>query len=165
MDRCFNFLLGELEGVHLFTSRWSSILAARGTLKLETFWPKQLAACGYQYFYSCHVLFSVHVINYCSHACLPCLWYKHYRRGKQRFLLLLLYFYPAPILQTLRFSTCKVWRKHSQDGSSWNFQTAAKGSRIANHAWSHEHVNNLTNASNFDKCNYRLESVWNLGTP
>ena len=60
---------------------------------------------------------------------------------------------------------CKVWRKHSQNGSQWNLKylrnlkTAAKGLKIANHAWPREHVSNLTNASVFDKGNYLLESV------
>lgn len=45
-----------------------------------------------------------------------------------------------------------------------NLKTAAEDSRIANHAWPHDYVSNLTNASIFDKGNYRLESVWNLGT-
>ena len=40
-----------------------------------------------------------------------------------------------------------------------NLKTAAKGSRIANHVWPHEHVSNLTNGSIFDKGNYRLEGV------
>ena len=40
-----------------------------------------------------------------------------------------------------------------------NLKTAAKGSRIANHEWPHEHVSNLTNGSIFDKGNYRLEGV------
>ena len=46
-----------------------------------------------------------------------------------------------------------------------NFKTAAKGSRIVNHAWPYDHVGNLTNASIFYMGNYRLKSVWNLGTP
>ena len=50
-----------------------------------------------------------------------------------------------------------------------NVKTVAKRSRIANHAWSHEHSINFNNASLVDKGNYRirktLESRHTMVTP
>ena len=47
-----------------------------------------------------------------------------------------------------------------------NVKAAAKGSRIANHAWSHDYVIDFNNASIIDKGSSRIsESFWNLGTP
>ena len=46
-----------------------------------------------------------------------------------------------------------------------NAKTAARGSRIANHAWSHDHVIDFNNASIIDKAVLASESFWNLGTP
>ena len=44
-------------------------------------------------------------------------------------------------------------------------KTAAKGSRIANHAWSHDHVIDINNAQSLTKAVLASESFWNLGTP
>ena len=50
-----------------------------------------------------------------------------------------------------------------------NVKTAAKGSRIANHAWSHDHSIDFNNASVIDKGNFRirktLESWHSMVTP
>ena len=50
-----------------------------------------------------------------------------------------------------------------------NVKTAAKGSRIANHAWSHDHPIDFNNASVIDKGNFRirktLESWHSMVTP
>ena len=50
-----------------------------------------------------------------------------------------------------------------------NVKTAAKGSRIANHAWSHDHPIHFNNASVIDKGNFRrrktLESWHSMVTP
>ena len=41
-----------------------------------------------------------------------------------------------------------------------NVKTAAKGSRIANHAWSHDHVIDFNNASIIDKGNSRIRTFF-----
>ena len=50
-----------------------------------------------------------------------------------------------------------------------NVKTAAKGSRIANHAWSHDHSIDFNNASVIDKGSFRtrktLESWHSMVTP
>ena len=50
-----------------------------------------------------------------------------------------------------------------------NIKTAAKGSKIANHAWSHEHSIDFNNASLIDKSSFRirktLESWHTMATP
>ena len=47
-----------------------------------------------------------------------------------------------------------------------NVKTAAKDSRIANHAWSHNHDIDFDNASITDKGNYsvRKSDLWTFGT-
>ena len=46
-----------------------------------------------------------------------------------------------------------------------NTKTAAKGSRIANHAWSNNHAIDFENASIIDKGTFRTEKHWKRGIP
>ena len=45
-----------------------------------------------------------------------------------------------------------------------NVKTAVKGSRIADHAWSHSHDTDFHNVSFIDKDNYCVERFWNPAT-
>ena len=56
-----------------------------------------------------------------------------------------------------------------EEKNTRNVKTAAKGSSIANHAWSHDHSMDLNNGSVIDKGNFRirktLESWHSMVTP